>query len=104
MLGKIGFEGEIREFEILDEHRQRDKKFVVYAEYLTESVIQGTTKTITGWISQCRYCNCLRCVLINEDLSWECMKCGRKGGKKPEPRESNQKKVSKGLLKEKKKE
>lgn len=113
MLSKYGFEGEIREFSLYDSERERDREFVAYAEYLTESVIQGTTKTITGWISQCRYCNCLRCVLINEDRSWECMKCGKKGSRKPEEkkkesmekkRDPNRKKVLNCLLKERKKE
>lgn len=109
MLSKYGFEGEIREFELFDQGRERDKKFIVYAEYLTESVIKGTTKIVTGWLSQCPYCHCLRCLLINEDKSWECMKCGKKGSRKPEEkkkestekkRESQEKKVKTGYRKE----
>jgi len=101
MLGRIGIQGEIRCFNLYDEQRGN---FEVVSENLEEYTVEGTEKIISGYISQCYFCKKLRCILINEkDMSWECMKCGRKGKKKPEEsRESDQKKVRKSLLKEKK--
>jgi len=109
------FEGEIREFSLYDQGRERNKKFIVYAEWLKNFTVEGATEEIiTGWISQCRYCRTLRCLVVQPAKEkWICLKCQRKGTlKKPEEkkestkkkRDPQGKKVLNCLLKERQKE
>lgn len=93
MVGRIGLQGEIREFSLWDwftSQRVSGHYFTAVAE-----MIEG------DWLSQCSVCQNFRCLKIDiQKQTWQCQECGREGiFKKPEEKREPMKKSRESQIK-----